>query len=361
MVCVHSVTYNHIRFIKDALDGFCSQRTSFPFVCVIIDDASVDGTKEFIKQYLTDSFEMRGTDIEESSETNDYSFYFAQHKTNTNCYFAVYLLKYNHYQIRKLKTIYLDKWSQLSNYIALCEGDDYWIIPEKLQRQVDFLENNRDYTMTCSRSFLYSVNGQKIVGENYCYSHSKKVSLKDIIYRRGLYISTCSLLYRKSVTDNKPEYWINSLVGDYPLQIACALKGNVWYNNEAMTVYRIDNPNSWVGMKNWYDGGADSVILNIIRSGVQMLKGFAKDYPQNEKLFKNKIAEEINRFVPSRKHSRQVISAYLSCFDEEIKDYPLKWRIDLLFRKCRVPYIRTIYQYLFTRQFLPHNKLYNQK
>ena len=358
LVCVSCITYNHRTFIKDAMNGFCSQITSFPFVCVIVDDASTDGERDIIKQYLRDSFNPQTTDNEEVGSSADYFFFWGQHRVNKNCFFAVYLLNYNHYQIGKSKLFYVNKWAKLSKYVAMCEGDDYWISPDKLQKQVSFLDNNICYSMTCNRSFLYSVKKQKIIGENYCYSRSRVVSIKDVIYRRGLFISTCTIVYRKSVDDNMPDYWLKSEVGDYPLQIACALKGKVWYFDEPMAVYRIDNPNSWIGNKRWFDGGADPNMLKIIRSSIDMFNGFAKDYPQYKRLFVNKIAEEINRYVPSRTHSRQVIESYLNNFQDEIYKYSFCWKFDLMVRKCRVPFIRGGYQRLFLRRFLHHNKFY---
>ena len=357
-VCANCITYNHVAFIKEAMDGFCMQKTTFPFVCVLVDDASTDGTDEVIKEYISINFNLQDTAVDKLGQSDDYYFIFARHNENLNCYFAVYLLKNNHYQRRKSKALYSERWFMLSRYIALCEGDDYWINPEKLQRQVSFLDNNPDYSMTCHKALLFSVKKNIIVGENYCYPHSREVSVKDTIYRRGLFISTCSIVYRKVIGDNKPDYWVNSAVGDYPLQIACVLKGKVWYFNEPMAVYRIENSNSWVGKQNWYDGGADPSILKVIQSSIKMFKGFAKDYPQYMKYFKNKIADEINRYVPTRSHSRQIVQSYLSNFKEEIMDYSLFWKIDLLIRKSRIPYVRGFYCTYLNRRFANHNKMY---
>ena len=99
-VCVWCNTYNQTSYIKDTMDGFCMQQTSFPFVCLIMDDASTDGEPEVIKQYLNDHF-----DTEWTKETDDYHLTLARHQENKNCYFAVYLLKYNHYSIKKLRLI----------------------------------------------------------------------------------------------------------------------------------------------------------------------------------------------------------------------------------------------------------------
>ena len=358
IACVNCLSYNHKLFIKEALDGICAQKTDFPFVCVIVDDASTDGSDNIIKDYLQDQFEIQNTSIDKNGENDDFFFLFGQHKINKNCYFAIYLLHYNHYQKRKSKSIYLNRWASQSKYVAWCEGDDYWISLDKLQRQVSFLDSHSSYSMTCTRTYLYSEVDHKIVGENYCYSHSRKITIKDTIYRGGLFISTCSIVYRRTVSENAPEYWINNIAGDYPLQIACVLKGDAWFFNEPMCVYRINNPNSWLGSKKWYNAGADPEILKVIKSSIHMFKGFAIDYPQYSRFFKIKIAEEINRYVPTRNHNRQVIESYLDNFKAEINSYPLFGKIDLMFRKSRIPKVRGLYQLFISRRFACRNRMY---
>ena len=220
MVRVSCMTFNHANFIEDAMNGFTMQETTFPFVCTIADDASTDGEQEIIKNYLKDHFDLDDKETVRNEETDDYIMTFARHKTNRNCYFAVLFLKYNHYSIKKPKLPYLIEWTDNVKYIAHCEGDDYWINPLKLQKQVDILEANPDFTMVCNRTKLYSVRQKKIIGENYCYNKSRVVRPKDIIYRTGLFISTCSVLYRKELRDNIPDYWAKCVVGDYPSTIS---------------------------------------------------------------------------------------------------------------------------------------------
>lgn len=86
MVRVSCMTYNHAPYITDALNGFCMQETTFPFICTIVDDASTDGEQEVIKQYLHEHFDLEDTSIVRNEETKDYTLTFARHKTNKNCY-----------------------------------------------------------------------------------------------------------------------------------------------------------------------------------------------------------------------------------------------------------------------------------
>ena len=146
LVYVNCMTYNHAPYIKYALDGFTMQQTTFPFVCIIADDCSQDGTGEVIWQYLKDFFEIDDEDVSERGDTDDYTMLYARHKHNMNCYFAVYFLKYNHFG-KKDKRLYFTRWTNGTKYMALCEGDDYWIDPHKLDMQVNFLETIPDYGM----------------------------------------------------------------------------------------------------------------------------------------------------------------------------------------------------------------------
>ena len=155
MVRVSCMTYNQAPYIEDALNGFCMQETTFPFICTIIDDASTDGEQEVIKHYLQMHFDLSEKSMARKEETDDYFLTFARHKTNHNCYFVVLFLKYNHYRIAKDKFPYILEWLDNVKYNATCEGDDYWIDPHKLQKQVDFLENHPDYVLCCHETRRY--------------------------------------------------------------------------------------------------------------------------------------------------------------------------------------------------------------
>lgn len=146
MVRVGCMTFNHASYIEDAMNGFTMQQTSFPFVCTIIDDASTDGEQVVIKNYLNEHFNLDDKNIVRYEETDDYLLTFARHKTNLNCYFAVLFLKYNHYSIKKPKLPYIAEWNDKAKYIACCEGDDYWIDKNKLQKQYDYMNSHP----TCS-------------------------------------------------------------------------------------------------------------------------------------------------------------------------------------------------------------------
>ena len=138
-VLVRCFTFNHSKYIKDALDGFVMQKTDFPFVCAIVDDCSTDGEQDVIQSYLNTEFNMDSAELYETDYAN---IIVAEHKTNINCSFAVFFLKYNHYSIKKPKTPYLLPLRDICSYEAICEGDDFWIDEKKLQKQVNIMDNN---------------------------------------------------------------------------------------------------------------------------------------------------------------------------------------------------------------------------
>ena len=140
-VCVRCSTYNHALFIEQALNGFTMQQTDFPYVCCILDDASTDNTPNILENYMAQYFNVEDKDVAKYEETEDYRLCFARHKTNTNCHFAIYYLKYNHYK-KKDKLLYIAEWTHNALYNAVCEGDDYWVAPDKLQKQANYLDEH---------------------------------------------------------------------------------------------------------------------------------------------------------------------------------------------------------------------------
>lgn len=237
MVFVFCTTFNQTPYINDALDGFCLQQTTFPFVCGVIDDASTDGEQEKLRQYLADNFDFSDPINVIHEETNDYERYFVRHKKNLNCFFVVVLLHYNHYQIKKSKRVYISNWIDKAKYVAFCEGDDYWVDPNKLQMQVDYLENHPDYVL-CHTDFeatrkRHSHYRERFVDGNYIPG----------MFQKGFMIGTLTVMYRMSAYNNAPKYYLEKHwpMGDKPLWYELASLGKVKYFPVITAVYRILN------------------------------------------------------------------------------------------------------------------------
>lgn len=206
IVSVQCMAYNHEPYIRECLEGFVMQQTNFRFEAIVHDDASTDGTADIIREYA----EKYPDIIKPIFETeNQYSKHDGsiERIMNEAC---------------------------IGKYIALCEGDDYWTDPLKLQKQVDFLEEHEEYSMCCT-AFSQTVNGNEMEKTEIVFD------LDDIDIRRileGQWIGTLTVMYRRDLTiDYKPPF-PNLPMGDLPLWCHLAKKGKIKYFNEITANYR---------------------------------------------------------------------------------------------------------------------------
>lgn len=205
MVCVKCLTFNQAQYVKDTLDGFCRQETSFPYVCIIVDDASTDGEQDVISNYLQANFDLTDKETVWEEDNDDFVLRYARHKKNVNCYFAVLFLKYNHYN-KKSKDPYIKEWIDNSRYIALCEGDDYWTDQYKLQKQVTFLESHGNYVLSCHRFSIFDTDKNVYESDGYdtLFKGKKGVTFDK---RYDYWITkTLSLVYRTEAVDEYDKY-----------------------------------------------------------------------------------------------------------------------------------------------------------
>lgn len=223
-VIIRCLVYNHEPYLRDCLEGFVMQKTNFAFKAVVHDDCSTDGSAAIIREYA----EKYPDIIEPIYETeNLYS------KRNGS-----------------LRQVMDAATMNRSDYIAYCEGDDYWIDPHKLQKQVDYMDAHPECTMVCTNAHIEAPKG--ILTEEdlknmgwYHYNESRIMATEDIITKGGWFIHTCTTLYRANIKDSYPEECQRCHVGDYPLQIFAALKGSIYYMHEKMAVYRYMSVGSW--------------------------------------------------------------------------------------------------------------------
>lgn len=205
-VCVRCFTFNQAKYIEDALNGFAMQKTDFPFVCCIVDDASTDGEQEVIKKYMNMHFDYSPNSVSFDKETDYAYIHYAQHKENKNCHFAVLFLKENLYSKNEgnKKFGYISEWRKKCEYEAFCEGDDYWINPDKLHKQVKYMDENSD----CGLTYSYfgtkdEINGNVI--ENAPLNDSEKYpmvysKIDEFIVSKG-YVAPPTWVYRLDLFD----------------------------------------------------------------------------------------------------------------------------------------------------------------
>ena len=266
LVSVLCMTYNQSAYIVDALNGFAMQQTNFPFVAVIVDDASTDGEQEVIKAYIDEHFIHSEENGFKQWETDGAFWTFARHKENENCHIVAIYLKRNLYREPEKKNALVKEYLN-AKYIALCEGDDYWTDPLKLQKQVAFLEGHEEYSLCCSDALVLN-QGQMESWKRY--TDDCKVSVEDIVIGGGLWLQTVTFVYRNGLLNNYPDCCRKCHVGDYPLIIWAALNGGVYYLHDETGVYRFQSASSWTSaIKN----KPIESLMTGWRSEVEMLKG----------------------------------------------------------------------------------------
>ena len=230
-VCVRCMTFNHEAYIEDALNGFVIQQTTFPFVVAIINDASTDKTKSVINEFVENNciynpeIDLR---IEEYGTVLDVTV-----KDNPHCIFHIVHLNENHYG-KKSKLPYFAKYENAAKYVAMCEGDDYWTDPLKLQRQVDFLEANPDYGMVAT-AFQQVRNAERLPFDMVIYEKDEIV-IDDIL--KGLWIATMTVMYRSVILQDYTPPFDKLLMGDLPLWGYIAMHYRVGYMKDITATYR---------------------------------------------------------------------------------------------------------------------------
>ena len=209
MVTIRCLTYNHEPFIRQCLEGFVMQQTNFRFEAIVHDDASTDRTAEIIKEYANKYPEI----IKPIFETeNQYS-------------------KHNG-SIRRI----MDKHTH-GKYVAICEGDDYWIDPCKLQNQVDFLEKEHNYSSIASNSIV--VDKSNVTIRNFSDNSTRDIVNPDeIISKRQFH--TASILYRKCYIDTK-EYKKIPYIWDTMMWCYLLTQNKIRYTDNITCAYRHDS------------------------------------------------------------------------------------------------------------------------
>lgn len=207
VVSISCLTFNHAPYIRQCLDGFLMQKTNFKFEVLIHDDASTDGTEEIIREY-----EAKYPDIIKPLYEKENQWNKGRRGSKT----------FNYPRAK-------------GKYIALCEGDDYWTDPLKLQKQVDFLENNEEYSM-CFHNAL-KLDCQLDIASKFNNTSKPFItySSKDVIIKSWFY-PTASIFFRncKEIT----EFHIDNANGDIVIVFAASLIGKLFYDSKIMSVYR---------------------------------------------------------------------------------------------------------------------------
>ena len=206
LVSICSITYNHDKYIKDAMDGFLKQETNFPFEIVISDDCSTDNTRSLLKGYL-ERFPDK---------------------------IRLLLPEENLGVVKNFSTTIA---ACRGKYIALCEGDDYWTDPLKLQKQVDFMEAHPECSLCCHR-VLFKKVGDESFSEIFPKVDNDRVFTRQD-FSPEFYPKTLSVLFRNNNITEYVKLSKKFKTGDTPLWFFLSQYGDIGYLNQIMGVYRI--------------------------------------------------------------------------------------------------------------------------
>lgn len=209
-VAILTTTYNHAPFIAQAVESVAMQKTTFPIKMIIGEDCSTDETRAVLlqlKQKYPDLLDLRLREVNYGRRRNFVDLFYA-------C---------------------------KADYVALLEGDDFWTSPDKLQKQVDFMEQNQDCAIIFHPIDRLEGNGQKF---DFCPPIFKeKYDLTDLL--KGNFIGTCSVMYRRQLVPQLPDWFNVVSAGDYPLHILYATQGKIGFLPEKMATYRIHDGGVW--------------------------------------------------------------------------------------------------------------------
>ncbi len=217
---VRLMTYNHGNYIEEALKGIDIQKTDFSFEVVVGDDFSTDDTLSKIRVYnfTNPNLDLRILEREVGDS------YHKQRKKKGRLYNFVDILN-----------------NCTGEYIALLDGDDYWTDPLKLQKQVDFLEGNKDFGICFHRVSIFNQQENKFYEDNITREVPTVTDIKDLA--RGNYIHTPSVMLRNDI--NLPEWFLNCALGDWTLYVLQIKDRYIKKMDEIMAVYRIHEDGIW--------------------------------------------------------------------------------------------------------------------
>ncbi len=254
LVSICCLTYNHEDYLRDTLEGFLMQKVNFPIEILINDDASTDSTAEIVREYAAKYPELIRPFYQ---PVNLYS------QGKDLCLEVLYP------QAR-------------GKYIALCEGDDYWTDPMKLQRQVDFLEAHPEYSACVHNTMLHYCSGNGKDRPLLPHTEDCDVRFEDICNGMSFSFHTSSIVAKKSIIANPQDFFYVGLsygFGDHPDALWMYVNGPIRCLKECMSVYRIHS-----GSASWsaaVDGQYDK-LREFIIGKCELLRAFRPWAPKDQ-------------------------------------------------------------------------------
>ena len=301
-------TYNHVDFIRDALDGFVNQKTSFKYQIIVFDDASTDGTREIVEAYAQKYPEII---IPILPSENTYSK-----------------------NLPRLK-MFIEPHIK-GKYITICEGDDYWCDENKLQKQYDVLNNRKDCVACVHNTVFWNVkNGKKSVG--YQTKNNRILQIPGVLKEGGAEYHTSSLMFRREYYFIPEGFFIHS-VGDYPRAVYLALSGHIFYLKDVMSVSRRNVNGSWTSRQSKSDK------IRVLEDSIDMLK-YADKYSHYQfHTIINHIIKEKELYICVNNGDKTSIKKYKNVLRRMNKKERLKIYIKVYF-----PHLFSVFQKINNR------------
>jgi glycosyltransferase involved in cell wall biosynthesis len=212
------ITYNHQKYIRDAIEGVLAQKANFSWKLIIADDCSTDGTRGILVEYKKQYPELIDLILQEKNVGPAKNW--------------MGLISY-----------------PKSKYIAYFEGDDYWTDPLKIQKQVDLLESNQDVSM-CFHNALIKYDDDPTRDRLFCqnFKNLQLFTIKDVI-ATNWFCPSASILFRNDKFPEFPEWTPSIYNGDLLMHLLLSSNGNIVYLDETMCVYRQDVAGSLTARK----------------------------------------------------------------------------------------------------------------
>lgn len=205
-VSVLMVTYNHAPFIRQAIHSVLTQEAGFEYELVIGDDCSTDGTGDIVR-------ELAG-----------------EHPGRIRVFRRTQNLGMHRNFVATLQAC-------RGRYVALLDGDDYWTSPHKLARQADFLDRHPDYALCCHDVEEFYQDGSRPSWVHSAPNGRETFGLEDLLH--GNFVSSCSVMFRKGVVQELPEWFYNTLAPDWAFHVLNAQHGKIGYLKGTMAAYRV--------------------------------------------------------------------------------------------------------------------------
>lgn len=277
LVSICCITYNHENYISDAIESFLLQKTIFPFEIIVGEDCSIDNTREIVEKYK-----------------NKYPNLIKVIVSNTN-------VGMNKNFIRTLNEC-------SGKYIALCEGDDYWTDPKKLQIQVDEMQKYPQIGLSFHLSSAVDNLNNIVTPE--LYSGNKIYNLEDIITGDFHLVQTNTIVFRKEKLHNLDYKLLSrSPVGDVWIRVCALMPYGALFINRIMGCYRVLSQGSWsISMQD--SERFIKYVSDMIKSVNDFDKYWGFKYTKKFFIYKNKLINAVIRKDINYDHKLEFIKNY---------------------------------------------------